>query len=608
MQRVASGRASAPDMQGIARSHEAATTNRPGSATDRRSVVDAATPLAVAVAALVASVPLWDGRLVVGHDALEHAARTAEYARALADGVWVPRWAPSFGRGYGEPIFLFNPPLFYLLAALPTLAGLSVVAAVNAATVVLLVVGALGAYAWTLPFLGRLGALVAGVAYAWAPYVLLDVYVRQALTELTAVCLLPWALLGLARATLAPSPRGVAAGAIGVCLLLLSSTPAVVVVAPALVGQIVVFADRRRPFGLLAGLVALILGALLAAAFWVPAAIERQWLRFERLLVGGPAYTNHFLEPWQLVSSTWGYGLSVPGPLDRLGFGLGEAHLLLAATGLPLLVLAGRRSLETRQTWLAVGLALFGASMTLEPSQPLWDWRRELQYIQFPWRFLILLALGCAVLAAVPAATLGRRDRCLGLAVAALSVGLLVAAGWGRARPGELAAMPDREFSPTSLADRDRSRGTSHEYETVWTEGRPEQPPESRLAVRTGSADIADLGGTAHEQRFGVTAHRRSRLRLNTFYFPGWRVFVDGREGTVEHDNPSALMEFWVERGNQTVVAQFGPTPSRQLGAALSLAALATVAALLAWPVRPGTRSSARRSDGRALAGGNAEA
>ena len=554
--------------------------------------------LVVAALALTAVGPLFDGRMVVGHDAYEHATRTAEYARAVGSGVWWPEWAPNLGHGYGEPVFLFNPPLFYALAAIPTFVGAPIVSAVNLATAFLLVVAGLGAYAWTARVFGRIGGLVAGVAYAWSPYVLLDLYVRQALTELAAVCVFPWALWGLARTCQTPGSRRLAVAAVAVGLLLLASTPAAVVIAPALLGQVAVLTRLRRPLGLARGLAALALGGLLAAAFWAPAASERHLLRFDRLLSDRPAYYNHFLEPTQLLSPAWGYGLSVPGPEDGMGFGLGRANLLLAACAVGLLVAGRARGLLGRQAWLAIALAAGGVVLTTEWSAPVWERLPELRYLQFPWRFLLLPALGGAALAAVPAALLARSRPRAAVLLALACAAVLVVEGWSRARPGDLATVPGTEFAPPAIANRDRARGTAYEYETIWTEGRPEESARARLVTRTGSATIIDLDADAHRERFAVAARGRVRLRLNTFYFPGWRVYVDGREQPIDYANPSGLIELVVERGQHLIEARFEPTPARRLGRALSAVALGVVALMLIWTGRRPRRPSGHRGGG----------
>ncbi len=231
---------------------------------------------------------------------------------------------------------------------------------------------------------------------------------------------------------------------------------------------------------------------------------------------------------------------------------------------------------------LAVGLIGLGSVMALDLSSPLWAVFSSLHYLQFPWRFLMLPALGCALLAGLPVALLARRRPRATTLVALACVTALIAGGWQRARPRGLEDVPQAEFEAVAVAARDRLSGTAYEYETIWTEGRPKGQPEAPLIVRNGAVTIAELPAAGVDRRFAVSARGRARLRLNTFYFPGWRVLVNGQEQAIDWSNPSGLIEFSVERGEHLVEARFGPTPPRLLGGALSALGLATVLALIA--------------------------
>ncbi len=141
-----------------------------------------------------------------------------------------------------------------------------------------------------------------------------------------------------------------------------------------------------------------------------------------------------------------------------------------------------------------------------------------------------------------------------------------------------------------------RGKATRYEYETVWNKERPAEPPAARLVAMSGSATIVEQAATAHEQRFAVTTRESARLRLNTFYFPGWRVFVDGQEQPIDYGNRSGLIDFSVEPGTHVVEARFEPTPVRWLGRTLSVGGLAVLALLMVWPRRVGHRLTVARA------------
>src|SRR5262249_39826815 len=70
------------------------------------------------IAAVIAALPLFQGKFVSGHDALEYPPRVAVFYKGLSEGSVFPRWSQDFGAGYGEPFFSFNPPIIYYLPSL----------------------------------------------------------------------------------------------------------------------------------------------------------------------------------------------------------------------------------------------------------------------------------------------------------------------------------------------------------------------------------------------------------------------------------------------------------------------------------------------------------
>jgi hypothetical protein len=62
--------------------------------------------------------------------------------------------------------------------------------------------------------------------------------------------------------------------------------------------------------------------------------------------------------------------------------------------------------------------------------------------------------------------------------------------------------------------------------------------------------------------------------RFNTFYFPGWRAYLDGEECEIQISQPQALIEVAIPPGEHTLLLRFENTPIRLLANGLSLAAL----------------------------------
>jgi hypothetical protein len=103
---------------------------------------------------LLAGMPLFQFKIMSGHDALEYLPRAAEFYAGLQAGQWFPRWAPDLSFGYGQPFFSFNPPLFYILCAFLHAAGFGFIAAQNLACFVLLALPGWVCTGWRPSFSG----------------------------------------------------------------------------------------------------------------------------------------------------------------------------------------------------------------------------------------------------------------------------------------------------------------------------------------------------------------------------------------------------------------------------------------------------------------------
>ena len=63
-------------------------------------------------------------------------------------------------------------------------------------------------------------------------------------------------------------------------------------------------------------------------------------------------------------------------------------------------------------------------------------------------------------------------------------------------------------------------------------------------------------------------------MRVNTFYFPGWKVFVDEVERPVDIENLTGVMAYSLEPGRHRIQVQFTDTSIRKWSERLSLLAL----------------------------------
>src|SRR5713226_9044937 len=226
--------------------------------------------------AIAAGMPLFQGRFLSGHDALFYPARTVAFQAGLAEWRLLPRWSQQFGAGYGEPFFNFVPPFLCYLVVFLRLLGLGLANAQNYACFALLAGSGLGMYLLASSWFGKAGGLAAAAAYMYSPYMLLDLYVRGAYGELSALPFPPLIIWALYRLSETDKSRYFVAVALAYAALLLCNNPASLIFTPALVLFVLLQAWRKRNLRtLLNGSAALALGLILSAYFWLPAFVEK---------------------------------------------------------------------------------------------------------------------------------------------------------------------------------------------------------------------------------------------------------------------------------------------------------------------------------------------
>jgi 4-amino-4-deoxy-L-arabinose transferase-like glycosyltransferase len=533
---------------------------------------------------LLAGLPTLQLKQMSGHDALEYLPRAVEFYTGLEEGRILPGWAPDLSMGYGQPFFLFNPPVIYYLAALFHALGTSLVVALDLACLALLLLAGLGMYLFARELYGRPGGAVAGAAYVLAPFMLVNLYVRYALADYAAMAWIPWACWGLLRWSFVGrtgpvehrygNARYLFVAAAAVALLMLSSNPVALLVVPVLGLYVLFLAGRSRRWATLArGLTALVLGLALSAFFWLPTLLERNWVQVGNLLSGYLNYANHFVYLHQFLYSKWGYGLSLPGPQDGMSFGLGLAHLLLLVAGIVLARVMRAQLRELGEGWAHFWFFIWVLVLTLvlatDNSIALWNALPLLQYLEFPWRVLVLAAFATAVIAALPVLAVRPPRRHWLLAVVFLA---LLFTGMPRAHPETYYAIEDADYAPGVIAASGIAVTTTREYEPIWALEQPPQPaPAGRLLLVSGQMRVLESTVAGMHYDWLIEANGPVQLRIATFYYPAWQLTVDGEPRPLTVQNNYGLMDFFLEDGVHRVQVTFGLTPLRGVGVGVSL-------------------------------------
>jgi len=509
-----------------------------------------------------------------GHDFEFHVASWLDVAYQWKHGVLWPHWTAWTNYGFGEPRYIFYPPLSWLLGAVLTL--VLPISWVPAAFLFLTQTFAgLSAFVLLRRLTSTGAAYLGAVFYAANPYALLLSYIRSDFAEQLACAIFPLLLLQALRlGNLLPEEKPTLSSvpwfAIPFAAIWLSNAPAGVIVSYSMALLFAWAALAQASWKVAArSAAAFLLGLGLAASYLVPAAYEQRWVNIGQALSSGLLPSQNFLfTRIDDAEHTWFNWISSLCAVALI--------LLTAMTALCSRKLAGKTSsLATlRSVWgnlLVLGLASVLVMFRL--STPLWNFLPKLRFVQFPWRWMsILAAISCCFFAAA----VERRRGWLWFAFfflfsVALGVFLSQNTWWD---PDEMATQQ------AAIANGSGYEGVD-EYDPLGDDhlDLPKQAPAA--AILPPSAEAANTPAAAgkvqvelwqpNEKQIAVWSAQPARVALRLLNYPAWEVTVNGLIVPSERPDDVNQMVVPVPAGKSEIRVRFRRTPDRVAGVAISL-------------------------------------
>jgi hypothetical protein len=554
-----------------------------------------------------------------GHDASAHLSNTFRFDRALMQGQWPVRWVEGIRPGSGQPLFNFYQVGFYYLAELFHAAGLPLSVAFKAMPVLLWWLGSLFLFLLLRPY-GLLAAAAGTVTFSLSPYMIVDVFVRAAYPELAGIVFgigTLWATDAFIRSG---ERAHLALSALLFAATLLCHLPAALMMAPMLVAHLAVLVTSRRDnrsrlpwLG-----VALVGGVGLAAFYVLPAIAEMSQVSMRRLTEGGADYHRHFVPVHQWVGYLWSYawnyrGSSISDPADLMPVHISLVQWCAVIGGLGLLAFRlVRRSVADRTLEIAAWLVIvaMGLFMMSGASVRLWDAFPALAFIQFPWRFFLLISIAGGVLIAM---FISRLPIIVQAVALVLVVGVQVHLYERRLHPDSYITRAEMNIDdPRWAGTPDSYRMAHHEsgYDPIGTT--PDPAVTERWSVVSGTADIRPVRLDDASIVLAVTGASEALVRVNTPYFPGWHLSLDGRPVSTDGSPASGYMQVGVPGGLHILEATFSNTLVRRVANVTSVGSILLLSlfvisyepvAYRGAPRRPSFDSAARAGWSRLLRG-----
>lgn len=587
--------------------------------------------LLVSALSLPALIPLTTEHFFASSDGLYHVHRAIEIDRCLRDGGIICRWAPDQFLGYGTPLFNFYSPFTYYLATAFHWLGLGWLTATKAVIAVFMVWSAIGAYLYSSTFLSRNAATVASVVFVYVPYHLVNAYYRGDIPEFAAMALFPTILWAFSRLSEGHDARTLGryfvAAAASYALIVLTHNLSAFIFTPILVIYCLWLMLRAvleegggvRTAAFVGARLfsAAVLAGGLCAYLAFPALIEKEFVQLKGLLY--VSHMDHFPALHDILPNTvfHTYGIIFPdSPVYAYKMGLVQVGLggLGALAGLLLFKrFRGRARTELVMSVIIFGIAFF---FSQPPSLPFWETIPLLPLTQFPWRFLLLMALPTSIATGYLVDILGARWR---VAAASVLVLFCLVTNLWNLKP-IMANVKDPEVGVRETIEFEllyHLVGTTvaGEYVPMWVKDYPWVSPEAlgRVvgarydeAVHPMASDpwvrVIKLDARTGAATYHVSTDRPSRVVLNTAYFLGWQGWLNGQPVDIEPSSPEGMIAVRVPPGEHTLRVSFESTPLRLASDTATAFAAVLTLSIGVWAFRPRGRPVLKLPPGRELA------
>ena len=481
------------------------------------------------------------------HDGEYNVMRAAQFYKVLSEGILWPRWAPDFNNGFGIPIFSYIYPLPAYVSAFLHFLGVGFIDGFKLEMALATILGAIFFYLWAKKYWGMLGGLVSSVFYTFSPHHFVDIYVRGSAGEVLSLGIFPGLLWSYDAFRETREYKFFVLSCLFLCFLVLAHNILALMffIFFLFYAVFVIVGSKNKKWEIekLALLIFIALG--LSAPFWLPALLETSFVQGLRIY----DLTQSFPEIYQLIIPSWGYGLSPNDLANPMSVQIGLANLLAILMSLVFFFYLKNKGL------ILFFIISFLIVLFLITPYSIWVWKNLplFSYFQFPWRLLSLEVLIVAFLAGSVAST--------NKLLAGLLIIIAFSSTFFYAKAATYYPRNDKYYlSRSNFIDGTNSPGDV--FNTAWLPKIPKKT-KNKIQIISGAGSVNLIKIRSTRYLFYSFLKKDSRIRVNTAYFPGWGIWVDGQVGSIQNDH--GLIAVSLPAGKHLVSLSFGSTILQKL-------------------------------------------
>lgn len=457
------------------------------------------------------------------------------------------RMSGELSNNFSYPLYLFYAPLtYYAGALLMWLVGLSHIVATKYVYAFPLLFGPFAFYFSARQKTSWLPALVASILFTLFPYRGTNTYLRGAAPEAWAIALLPLTFAGLFLMQ-KKSRFGGFLFAVSLSLVILSHN----ITGMLLVGLVILygifFSLKNKAYWKF-----LALGIGLTAFYLIPMLYYLKIIRVTYLDIN-TTYIFQTLEPISALLKI---------QINELVWRISGIFFYILCGGLIFFLYRkkkGDKNINEILFWGIVGLVLY--LLLFEPFTFFWKLTSPASGIlQFVWRILSLLTFIIPLFLAFMLQNIKTSYVKVALAIVIIAASLNFLPSF---KPNNYSFFyeykPEGQCATTSWQD---------EYLPIWVKGCPE--PRKPIQVMP-EAKINILNEDSLRVLVNIETTKDSELIANKFYFPGWHIYIDGKDSPLDyHFSIDGTFKTPLSPGKHDVEMVYKQTPVMWLANAIS--------------------------------------
>lgn len=541
--------------------------------------------------------PFFKNQTLAGHDIGAHLTYLRLFTDALSQRQFPVRWIEWVVPGQNQPLFSYYQPLLYYLGQIPHFLGFDILNSLYLTVLFLWLFSGLIIYLFVKNITkNTLAGLAASSLYVFAPYHILDVFVRSAYPESIALAFAPGMFWAAERLITTEKRIYLGLLAIFTAATFVSHPPTVLIFGVPLFFYIcfLLFEKLKSGFNLklltkkiIFIFLGLVLGGGLSAFFAIPALLEQDLTKASSLNAGYLDFHNHFVCLTQLMWSDWNYGTSAIGCSDQISFQVGIVNWITIISIIAILAFYFYKKTyhsANRQAVFWLAMAILGMYMTLSVSQPFWEGIPYASFLQFPWRFLSIVMFSAAILSGMLFMYLRKETYKIALFIIFIIVTPFLSYRYLQPAaylPKDYFAQDSQDFYKGVARGQGGTALMGYFPKTMEVLPEQNKVPLNKIALSNSNATGTVVKDTFTYKEFHISSRVPIKAELFIHYFPGWTFSINDIPVTPDTSNIYGFVYLPLPSGNNKIVARFDNTPLITAANSISLLSILVLIAFL---------------------------